>query len=74
MLGKSVEDLDLGLRREKDITIEQVFDDVRRTGRSLTYEVQDDTDSASARTVPAMPVSAAGNTPGPTQNAAMKAV
>jgi PAS domain S-box-containing protein len=38
-LGRSVEELDLGLRRDREITIEQVFDDVRRTGRRLTYEV-----------------------------------
>ena len=51
VLGQSVEDLDLGLRRDKDITIEQVFDDVRRTGRSLTYEVQNNADSTAVRTL-----------------------
>jgi len=39
-LGRSFEDLDLGLQRERDLRIEQIFGDVRRTGRSLTYEVQ----------------------------------
>ena len=38
-LGRSLEDLDLGLQRDRDIRVEQIFGDVRRTGRSLTYEV-----------------------------------
>ena len=38
-LGRGLEDLDLGLQRDRDIHVEQIFGDVRRTGRSLTYEV-----------------------------------
>jgi len=37
-LGRSLEELDLGLRQERDIRVEQIYGDVRRTGRSLTYE------------------------------------
>jgi PAS domain S-box-containing protein len=39
-LGRGFEELDLGLERERGLTIQQVFGDVRRTGRSLTYEMQ----------------------------------
>ncbi len=38
-LGRNLEELDLGLQRDRDVRVEQVFGDVRRTGRSLTYEV-----------------------------------
>ncbi|HPF70180.1 MAG TPA: ATP-binding protein [Candidatus Krumholzibacteria bacterium] len=38
-LGHGIEQLDLGLQRPSDLRVEQVFGDVRRTGRSLTYEV-----------------------------------
>ncbi len=37
-LGRSLEELDLGLQKERDMRVEQIFGDVRRTGRSLTYE------------------------------------
>jgi PAS domain S-box-containing protein len=39
-LGRSFDELDLGLQRERDLRVEQIFGDVRRTGRSLTFEVQ----------------------------------
>ncbi|RKZ19190.1 hypothetical protein DRQ50_02585 [bacterium] len=38
-LARNVEELELGLRRDGELTVEQVFADVRRTGRRLTYEV-----------------------------------
>ncbi len=39
-LGHQVSDLDLGLQSRGEITFDQIFDDVRRTGRSLTYEMK----------------------------------
>ena len=39
-LGRRVSDLDLGLQSSGEITFDQIFDDVRRTGRSLTYEMK----------------------------------
>ena len=46
-LGRSFEELDLGLQREHDLSVEQIYGDVRRTGRSLTYEVQQHAPGAS---------------------------
>ncbi|MFO7609133.1 MAG: ATP-binding protein, partial [Candidatus Krumholzibacteriia bacterium] len=39
-LGRNLEELELGLQQDRDVRVEQIFGDVRRTGRSLTYEVQ----------------------------------
>ncbi|MCP4572712.1 MAG: PAS domain S-box protein [bacterium] len=50
-LGRSVDELDLGLQRDRTITLEQVFGDVRRTGHSLTYELQQGEASDAPRTL-----------------------
>jgi PAS domain S-box-containing protein len=52
-LGRRVLDLDLklGLRTQRTITLEQIFGDVRRTGHSLTYELQQGEASDAPRTL-----------------------
>ncbi|MBE0567381.1 MAG: PAS domain S-box protein [Krumholzibacteria bacterium] len=50
-LGRSLEHLDLGLQGNRDVRVEQIFGDVRRTGRSLTYEVQSGVPGGPPRTV-----------------------
>lgn len=63
-LGRSLEELELGLQRDRDVRVEQIFGDVRRTGRSLTYEVQLGAAGGPPRTVN-LTVSAIRPDPGP---------
>ena len=51
VLAQSVEKLDLGLSGDREFTIEQVFANVRRTGRGLTYEVVQNDGTGPSRTL-----------------------
>lgn len=50
-LGRNVLELDLGLLQGRPVTLEQFFGDVRRTGHSLTYELQQGAATATPRTL-----------------------
>ena len=63
-LGRSLADLDLGLQSRPDLSFEQVFADVRRTGRSRTCEVQQALAPVPSRTIN-LTVSAIGPDMGP---------
>ncbi len=50
-LGHSVLELDLGMQRERPISLEQIFGDVRRTGHSINYELIQGEESGTPRTL-----------------------